>query len=150
MMRQETVSKTALGTAAGRAIESYRPESDRLFEDRFAMGFLPFMHRAIVRLLQVPVLGKVLLAKRERQIPGIMGNLICRTRFIDDTFRDAGAQGFEQAAILGAGFDSRAYRITGSNGTRVFEVDHPVTQSLKQDRIKRMHRELLSYVSFGQ
>lgn len=147
-MRPETVSKTALGTTAGRAIELYRPESDRLFEDRFAMEFLPLMYRAIVRLLQVPVLGTALLAKRERQLPGIMGNLVCRTRFIDDTFRDALAKGFEQIAILGAGFDSRAYRIPGTNRIRVFEVDHPATQAFKRHRIKRMHNELPSHVTF--
>jgi methyltransferase (TIGR00027 family) len=112
------------------------------------MGFLPLKHRVIVRLLQVPVLGAALLAKRERQIPGIMGNLLCRTRFIDDTFRDAVAEGFEQVAILGAGFDSRAYRIPGTSRIRVFEVDHPATQAWKRDRIERMHNELASHVTF--
>jgi methyltransferase (TIGR00027 family) len=121
---------------------------DRLFEDRFAMEFLPLMYRVIVRLLRIPVLGAALLAKRERQIPGIMGNLLCRTRFIDDTFREAVAKGFEQVAILGAGFDSRAYRIPGTSRIRVFEVDHPATQAWKRERIERMHNELASHVTF--
>ena len=68
------------------------------------MGFLPFKHRAIMRLLQVPFLGTTLLAMRERQIPGIMGNLLCWTWFIDDTFRDILANEVAQVAILGAGF----------------------------------------------
>lgn len=147
-MLPRTVSRTALGTAAGRAIESYRPERVRLFEDRFAMGFLPPMHRAIVHLLHVPVLGAALLAMRERQIPGIMGNLLCRTRFIDDTLRDALTRGVTQVAILGAGLDSRAYRIPGTNRTRVFEVDHPATQAWKRNQIERTHNELSSHVTF--
>ncbi|HIJ64815.1 MAG TPA: class I SAM-dependent methyltransferase [Candidatus Hydrogenedentes bacterium] len=143
-----TVSRTALGTAAGRAIESYRPEKDRLFEDRFAMAFLPLAYRAIVRLMRVPVLGAALLAKRERQFPGITGNLLCRTRFIDDAFREAVARGFQQAAILGAGFDSRAYRIPGADRIPVFEIDHPSTQVWKRARLERMHGELPAHVTF--
>ena len=143
-----TVSQTALGTAIGRAIESYRPERDRLFRDRFAMGFLPLKYRVIVRLLRVPVLGRALLAMRERQVPGIMGNLLCRTRFIDDTFRETVANGFDQIVILGAGFDSRVYRILGTTRIRIFEVDHPATQAWKRDRIERMHNELPSHVTF--
>jgi methyltransferase (TIGR00027 family) len=146
-MLPETVSRTALGTTVGRALESYRHKRDRLFEDPLAMGFLPPTYRAMVCLLRVPILGTVLLALRERQVPGVMGNLLCRTRFIDDKFRSALANGIEQIAILGAGFDSRAYRISGVDQTRVFEVDHAATQAWKRKRIKRMHKELPSNVT---
>jgi methyltransferase (TIGR00027 family) len=112
------------------------------------MGFLPLKYRVIVRLLRVPVIGERLLAVREQQVPGIIGNLLCRTRFIDDTFREAVAEGFEQVAILGAGFDSRAYRIPGTDRMRVFEVDHPATQDWKRKQIERMYNELPSHVTF--
>jgi methyltransferase (TIGR00027 family) len=42
-----------------------------------------------------------------------------------------------QIVILGAGFDCRAYRIHGIDQTRVFEVDHPVTQARKKEVITR-------------
>lgn len=147
-MQSGTVSKTALGTAAGRAIESRRREGDRLFVDRFAMGFLPFKYRFIVHLLELPILGAALLAMRERQVPGIMGNLICRTRFIDDTLRDGLEAGCEQVAILGAGLDSRAYRIPGADRIRVFEFDRPATQAWKRNQLARMGHEPLSHVTF--
>jgi len=147
-MQPDTVSRTALGTAAGRAIESRRPANDRLFFDPFAIGFLPPLYRAMVGLLGLPVLGPALLALRERQIPGVMGNLVCRTRFIDDTLREALAGGCEQVAILGAGFDLRAYRIPGADRVRVFEVDHPATQAWKRERIERMEHRPVSHVTF--
>jgi methyltransferase (TIGR00027 family) len=143
-----TVSQTALGTAAGRALESRRPDGDRLFFDPFAMALLPPTYRAIVHLLGLPVLGRVLLALRERQIPGIMGNLLCRTRFIDDAFRDALAGGCEQVVILGAGLDSRAYRIPGADRIRVFELDHPATQAWKREQIARRRDVAPSHVTF--
>lgn len=147
-MKTDIVSQTAEGTAAGRAIASYRLEKDRLFEDRFARGFLKFGYRVIVDLLRLPGIGTALLAMRERQLPGIMGNLLCRTRFIDDTLRDALKRGFDQVVILGAGFDSRAYRIPGIDRVRVFEVDHPTTQAWKQTRLKRLLGILPSHVTF--
>jgi len=142
------VSKTALGTAAGRALESRRHEKDRLFIDHFAMELLPLKYRAVVHLLELPILGAALLALRERQIPGIMGNLICRTRFIDDTVRDGLGRGCEQVAILGAGLDSRAYRIPGADRVRVFELDRPATQAWKRERLARLGHEPPLHVTF--
>ena len=60
-----------------------------------------------------------------------MGNLLCRTRYIDDVLRDALRMGLDQVVILGAGFDTRPYRIQGMESASVFEVDHPSTQARK-------------------
>ena len=146
-MRPDAVSQTALGTAAGRAIESCR-DDDRLFDDPYALGLLPRSHRTMVRLLRLPVLGPALLAMRERQIPGIMGNLWCRTRFIDDTFREAMAAGFRQVVILGAGLDTRAYRLVDTHDVTVFEVDHPSTQAWKREQIEHLDPTHRSHVRF--
>ena len=137
-MKPDTVSQTALGNAAGRAIESCRDPDDRLFEDPYAFGLLPRSHRTMVRLLRIPLLGPALLAMRERQIPGVMGNLWCRTRFIDDAFRGALEEGFEQFVMLGAGLDTRAYRLVNTPDVLVFEVDHPSTQAWKRKAIERL------------
>ena len=99
--------------AAVRAMESYRPERDRLFEDRFAMGFLPLMYRAIVRLLNIPVL-RALIVMRARQVPGAMGILedpLCRTRFFDDTFRDAVVKRFEQDERVAVSLPSSSHGV---------------------------------------
>ena len=147
-MKPDSASKSALAAAAVRAIESYRPWKERLFEDRFACRFLPPVWRGIIELLRLPGLGSAVLAMRERQFPGVMGNLFCRTRFIDDALRDALGKGLDQVVILGAGFDSRAYRIPGIEQTSVFEVDHPAPQAEKQARLKRMLGTLPSHVTF--
>jgi methyltransferase (TIGR00027 family) len=147
-MKPGSVSRTAQGTAAGRAIESRRSRKDRLFEDPFAREFLPFSYRAIIYLLCLPRIGAALLAMRERQLPGIMGNLLCRTRFIDDVLGDAIEKGIDQVVILGAGLDSRAYRIPGIDQTHVIEVDHPITQQWKKLRLKHMLGVFPSHVTF--
>ena len=54
-----------------------------------------------------------------------------------------------QLVILGAGFDSRAWRLRGLERTVVFEVDHPDTQRIKHGRVERMQAlaQSVRYVS---
>jgi methyltransferase (TIGR00027 family) len=146
-MRPDAISRTALGTAAGRAIESFRGIKG-LFEDPFAIALLPRGYRIIVHIMRLPVVGNALMAARERQLPGIAGNLLCRTRFIDDTLQSALSAGFEQLVILGAGLDTRAYRIPDADRVQVFELDHRATQAWKRQRMERALGALPSHVTF--
>jgi len=58
--------------------------------------------------------------------------MVPRTVAIDDAVRDRpGAQ----LVILGAGLDTRAWRLPELAGIPVFEVDHPASQQDKRDRI---------------
>lgn len=70
--------------------------------------------------------------------PGIYLYLHLRTRHIDAILEAEIKQGIDQLVILGAGYDSRAYRYQPKlKNVRVFELDHPATATLKQQRIKR-------------
>lgn len=127
-----------------RAIESCRPEGERLFDDRFSRGLLP----APWKVFLLPGLRHAVAAVVEARGPGGLGNLLCRTRYIDDTLRDALKAGSEQVIILGAGFDARAYRIRGIDQCRVFEVDLPGPQGLKQAPLLKVFGTLASHVVF--
>lgn len=80
--------------------------------------------------------------------PGARTSGIARTRYIDDACREAIASGFQQVVILGAGFDSRAYRLPEMQTIRVFEVDHPATLAAKQRSLGHMLNAIPSYVIF--
>jgi methyltransferase (TIGR00027 family) len=57
--------------------------------------------------------------------------------------------GIEQLVILGAGLDSRAYRIEGLKGqVRVFEVDHPATQAAKLAKLTKLFGALPAHVTY--
>jgi methyltransferase (TIGR00027 family) len=60
-----------------------------------------------------------------------------RTRFMDEHVSAAIAAGVRQIVICGAGLDDRALRFR-TPGVRFFEVDHPVTQTDKRDRLRAM------------
>jgi methyltransferase (TIGR00027 family) len=51
--------------------------------------------------------------------------------------------------ILGAGFDSRAYRFTQLKGkVIIFEVDHPATQKVKLDKLRQIFGAVPAYVAY--
>jgi methyltransferase (TIGR00027 family) len=58
--------------------------------------------------------------------------IVPRTVAIDDAVR---SRPTPQLVVLGAGLDSRAWRMTGLAGVDVFEVDHPASQSDKRGRL---------------
>jgi methyltransferase (TIGR00027 family) len=60
-----------------------------------------------------------------------------RTRFIDERVLAALASGVRQIVICGAGLDDRALRFR-TEGTRFYELDHPVTQADKAARLRAM------------
>lgn len=71
-----------------------------------------------------------------------------RTRYIDDALGQALDAGANQVVILGAGFDSRAYRVPRIERARVFEVDHPATQARKKAVIIRRLGAVPPHVTF--
>ena len=60
-----------------------------------------------------------------------------RTRAFDRAITRAIARGNRQVVSLGAGYDGRALRFA-REGVRWFEVDHPLTQADKLERLERL------------
>jgi methyltransferase (TIGR00027 family) len=70
------------------------------------------------------------------EVAGIAATMIVRTRYIDEKLQAAVKRGAAQVVILGAGFDSRAYRMKDLlKDTKVFEVDYGPTQEYKKRRV---------------
>ena len=63
---------------------------------------------------------------------------LCRAAYTENALKIAALTGAKQYVILGAGLDTFAFRETVFlSGRRVFEVDHPLTQADKKERIAR-------------
>ncbi|HML22242.1 MAG TPA: SAM-dependent methyltransferase [Aggregatilinea sp.] len=61
-----------------------------------------------------------------------------RSRYTEDSLQDALGRGVRQYVLLGAGFDTFAYRRPDLvDRLHIFEVDHPATQAIKRERIAR-------------
>lgn len=132
-----------------RALESARrPSARRLFDDPFARGFLRPSLRAVVRLSSLSGAGNAISWFIDRRWPGARSSAVARTRLIDDALGDALRAGVEQVVLLGAGYDCRAYRVPGVQGTRVFEIDHPATLGVKREHLRQVLGALPAHVVF--
>jgi methyltransferase (TIGR00027 family) len=126
-------SYTAGVMATHRAIEMLRPPEERVCEDPLAIHFLS---QEMVVLLKDRQQLIALANEGARKFPGINGAVVARARFIDEIVLQYVEEGLVQIVILGAGYDSRAYRIEGiKENVTVFEVDHPDTQQIKIQKI---------------
>lgn len=148
VMREGQASRTAEYVALFRAIESCLPAHRRLFEDPFARRFLSPSLSAVAALCRVPGAADFLSGFIDRRWAGARSSAVARTRFIDDALLAALGRGIDQVVILGAGFDSRAYRFPGLKRVTVFEVDHPDTLARKQRVLRRASIHVPSQVRF--
>jgi methyltransferase (TIGR00027 family) len=142
---KQTVSRTALGTAICRLIEQYQPEKTRLFYDPVAKELVGAPIRF---LMQFASMRTLTMKQTDAVAKGIYGVQICRTRYIDDAVRAAISQGTKQLVILGAGYDTRPYRLPEMESVKVFEVDLPTVQNDKKMKLQKYLGRLPDHVSF--
>ena len=141
-MAKPKVSRSAEGVAAMRAIETRKPEADRIVSDPYAAALIP---GGAMFAISMWIIESGLY---ERMAPGAIGFIIGRERYIDEYLKAQLSTGIDQVVILGAGFDTRAYRIPGIERTRVFEIDQPATQAVKLERLKKVIDPLPAHVTF--
>src|SRR5580704_10403160 len=112
-------SRTAQGVVAERAVLT----DMGVLADPFAVGMLtPSMRLTVSLLRHIPYklrAGSVTLA-----------GLAARVTWFDDQVTKALDTGIDQVAVIGAGYDSRAWRF-GRPGVQFFELDHEGTQGDK-------------------
>jgi methyltransferase (TIGR00027 family) len=145
-MQEHEPSRTAGTAAAPRALESRKPVDQRICYDPFAEKFL----KPSFTLLGETRVPKFLANwMYEQMLPGFFGFTVARARHIDEIVQTCVENGLEQLVILGAGYDSRAYRFEQlKEQARVFEVDHPATQQIKATKLQEILGSLPNHVVF--
>ncbi len=124
-MKRDRASLTALAVAAARALS----------------GVDPYAHMFLPQWLAERV-DTASFAKRKQAIAwlsfGLVAHIKSRTIAIDEALAQAVSRGANQVIILGAGLDSRAYRMHQLASATVYEVDHPATQAKKLESLHFM------------
>jgi methyltransferase (TIGR00027 family) len=134
-MRRGERSRTAEFVAYNRALGTLAPAVPG-FSDPMVVEFLPERWQKKVNH------ARVLFDTGARQSPypfwhrpmAIFNQF--RTVMLDRAITAGPA--LEQLVILGAGLDSRAWRMETLKNTIVFEVDHPASQAWKRERASRL------------
>lgn len=127
---RDTSQQDGLGRAAlCRLIEQEEPPTSRLFTDPVVGRLLDPMTVSLaagpMRELFLSDMGS-----------GTFGAQVMRTRYIDDVVTGLVEGGTTQVVILGAGLDTRAYRLPVMAGASVLELDLPATQHYKVERLR--------------
>jgi methyltransferase (TIGR00027 family) len=127
-MSERAESSTAAGVATLRAAHQLLDGEPKILDDPIA-----------VRLLDPGTLERI---RREPELfahPGALAlrsHVVLRSRFTEDRLAEAVGRGVGQYVVLGAGFDTFAYRQPEwAHGLRLFEVDHPASQRAKVARL---------------
>lgn len=140
-------SITAESLALIRAKESTLKPDERICFDPYAIRFVnPNLLQILARM--PPEKSKEMQDIYENQFPGHKNALIARVRFFDDSVKDSISKGFTQIVIIGAGYDTRAYRIEGISKVRVFELDLPDIQNRKKSKIQEIFGSLPPQVTY--
>jgi methyltransferase (TIGR00027 family) len=130
-------AQTAFGPMVLSAIEQQEPPGRRLVDDDLAAAFLPVPLRALVAATRPAPLRRAVIRLSERSGPGMWANMACRKRYIDDNL-DKALAGIDAVVVLGAGFDTRAYRLARRSDIPVFEVDQPLNVDRKKKVVARV------------
>lgn len=144
--KEQKPSETALFAALRRTIANKEFTNEKFGPDDLAEYFLPPHFRFLLKFNLIRANTK---KKLNGILPGLNEYIIARTAYFDRLFVDALNKRTPQIVLLGAGYDSRAYRFAKSNhGTRIFELDVAPTQDRKMKCIKKAQIDIPKDVIF--
>jgi methyltransferase (TIGR00027 family) len=140
--RQLEASNTALGVASHRAAHLVLDQPPPILNDSVAMRLLGPGAEERIRAAADRLRSPYALAFRS--------TLLLRSRFAEDALAESAAEGVRQFVSLGAGMDTFAYRQPDWAGAlRIFEADHPASQSAKLERLAAAAIETPRNVSYA-
>ena len=137
--------KTAFLVASARLQEQYQPPKLRLFADPVIKIFFS---RLTLFLLSFKIFRAMETMVFQLTAKGVLGSLLCRTKYIDDSCKAAIDAGIDQIVILGAGLDTRPYRIAGINKVKILEIDLPAIQNIKKKKLKQFLGALPANITY--
>ena len=143
----DRASLTAQYMALFRALESSRRPDFRWFHDPLAPIFLQGGRKWLYRIGRAGLGRRMVERLLDGSAPGARAAGTARTKWIDEEV-SAALESATQLVLLGAGFDTRAYRLAAALRTNVFELDRAETSLVKQSALTRIMGALPSNVRF--
>lgn len=139
-------SETALFATLRRALAYKKYKDTKFGPDRLAEYFLPSHYRFFLKFKSVRVNTT---NKLDSFFPGLTEFVIARTRYFDHVFTKALSNKVPQIVLLGAGYDSRAYRFADLNkGIWIYELDAAPTQEMKKKYLRKAKVKVPNLVTF--
>jgi methyltransferase (TIGR00027 family) len=118
------------------ALEQSEPPGRRLVDDDLAARFLPAPTRWLVTATPRNLMRRLAMAAMEREGPGLWASMTCRKSYVADKVSES-LDDIDAVVVLGAGFDTLAYRLARKTSVPIFEVDQPVNVVRKAAAVRR-------------
>ena len=122
-------------------------ESMRIINDDLAYRILPFSIKVAIWFKIAFFSGDYILKCADKEFPGLWGSVMCRKRYIDDKVADVANRQIETVVNLGAGFDTRAYRLPSIAEVPVWELDQSKNINAKQSRLRKLFKKIPAHVT---
>ncbi len=133
-MKEDKYSFTAEASATFRAIGTYEKDEKLRNPDHLAERLVSDKYKFALKFGLLRRLG---LLYAGRKFPGLYEGHLSRSHHYDKIVKEGLSKGAEQYVILGAGLDSRPYRLANqADNCRIFEVDHPATSKFKREHLR--------------
>ena len=130
----KSAAKTGSEPATLVAIEQFFPKNNRVLFDPLQYRFLPWGIKTFVSIARPKPILNLMCRAAEKSAPGLWGGLLCRKRYIDEKLEE-NIKNVNQAVNLGAGLDTRLYRLPGVGRMRVWELDQSKNIEKKQKAV---------------
>lgn len=147
MAKRPPAAQTSFGPMVIAAGEHYAPAAQRLIDDELAVRFLPLNLRLAVQACRWRPIRNMLFDFTEKQAPGVWGGTLCRKRYADERLFEAISAGITQVVVLGAGMDTRVYRLAAPSGVSCFEIDLPANIAHKRGRLQAIYGRVPEHVT---
>ncbi|GAB7046668.1 class I SAM-dependent methyltransferase [Catenuloplanes indicus] len=138
MVTRDPAPQTAYGPMVIAAAAHFRPPGRRVYDDPLALRMLPAVQRLIARACRWDPAYRMLVGATDARARGLWAAVLCRKRYATDQIRSALAAGIRQYVLLGAGLDTRPYRLVAPAGCRAWELDLPANIAVKRRRVRTL------------
>ncbi len=141
-MTDRNASNTAFGTLFLRGVHQLLDARPLILDDPSSLDLLgPDVVRQIRESAE---------HHRTLQSQALRAHIVLRSRFAEDCLQDAAGRGIAQYVILGAGFDTFAFRQPAwAELLKIFEVDQPASQAWKKSRIEDADLSVAANLTFA-
>lgn len=127
--------RTAFGPMFIVAVDQLEP-APRI-RDPWVRRILPRTAGPVLALTRFAAVRQLMIAATEKKLRGGWASMLCRKRYIDDQLARAVDNGIESVVVLGAGLETRPYRVPGLAGVDIYELDLPINIKRKARALRR-------------
>lgn len=140
----KAAAKTGSGPTSLVAIEQYFPQEERIIVDNLAHRLMP-SGGCFLKMMRLNSVRDWMVKVTEKTFPGLWSCMMCRKKYIDEKLIDS-VNDIKAVVNLGAGFDTRAFRLPELSHIPVWELDQPKNIEAKKTQLGKIFESIPSNV----